>query len=164
MFPHAVHAMVASERSDQMVVEGLIEARNYNTVNMYRPGFTFTLSWGDRQSAPLYQAFTPLVSDDVFERGAEQLGYGNTVSSAKGTPRTGVIRAVTPGGSPVNLVHHRDTARARTKTVDSLEVPFGRGDIDFSLHTDGTIRVVDGRRKVHILRVENWPYIRGNDG
>src|SRR2546421_7284642 len=46
--------------ADEMVVAGLTDTTGVAPINLYRPGFDFTLTWGDAQSLTLYEAYTPL--------------------------------------------------------------------------------------------------------
>jgi molecular chaperone DnaK len=147
--------------ADEAVVAGLTDTSGTDPINLYRPGFDFTLTWDGGQSLPLYEAYTPLFTmPELLTMAAPN--FTNEVDR-RGIPRQrqGELRVSTPAGHSVNLIEIDNFGQEHV--IERLAVPFGFYDLLFRLHCDGRVYLRDGNNHNHTLRVEPWPVIHGPD-
>jgi hypothetical protein len=146
--------------ADEAVVAGLTDTSGADPINLYRPGFDFTLTWEDDQSLPLYEAYTPLFDMNQLLTMPEP-SFVFQPGSHEGIPRQrqGDLQVTTPSGDHVNLIHTDRLGQERV--IERLPIRFGSHDPLFRLRSDGRIHLIDGRGEDHLLRVESWPVIHG---
>jgi molecular chaperone DnaK (HSP70) len=158
LLPHAQVFDDLGVAADEAVVAGLADDNDADPLNLYRPGFDFTLSWGDR-SLPLYDAYTPLYEPYQLHIMNEPK-FTTVASHRQGLPQhgQGELRVMSATGEPVNLTRTRDDT---TETFERFPIRFGHRTVRFNLYCDGRIVLIDGADQTHDLRVEIWPQIRG---
>src|SRR6266536_23519 len=148
--------------ADETIVAGLTDTSGADPINLYRPGFDFTLTWGGGQSLTLYEAYTPLFEMYQLSAMAEP-SFAYRAGPRQGIPRQrqGELCVSTPAGDTVNLVHWDRSGRPRV--IERLHVRFGFHELLFRLHCDGRVHLTDGTNEDHKLRVEPWPVIHATD-
>lgn len=141
---------------EEAVVAGLVHEEVVSELNLDRPAFDMRAVFVAPSSGAivgeqsLYDAFTPLYSQDQILRGESQLGRGATVANRSGQRVIARLECVGIDGVVVPLyVNGRNDV-----TLDADLRPHGQ--TRFKLYVDG--RVVFGH---HELRVDRWPVIRG---
>jgi molecular chaperone DnaK len=148
--------------ADETVVAGLTDNSGADLINLYRPGFDFTLTWDGGQSLRLYEAYTPLYEMYQLYTMYEP-SYTYRAGRRQGIPqqRQGDLHVSTPSGDRVNLVHVDKYGQEHV--IERLPIRFGFHDLLFRLRCDGRVYISDGTNEGHQLRVEPWPVIHGPD-
>lgn len=160
LLPHATLHDSVGVSPDETVVAGLADTGDADPINLYRPGFDFTLSW-DGGQFPLYEAYTPLFETYQLATMNEP-SYVISAGQRQGVPqnRQGELRVFSATGPPVNIERFDKEGKVQD-VLEKLPVKFGHRDVTFRLYTDGRVILMDGAGHSHTLRVEPWPVIAG---
>ncbi|MGI8333659.1 Hsp70 family protein [Actinomadura scrupuli] len=157
LFPRALIYDNAGVASDEAIVAGLADTAGYDKVNLHRPGFDFVLEYtdhGQRHSHTIYPAYTPLYTPaEAYTRSA--LGFEWRGRDFPG-PRQGegVLRVRAVSGEYLRL-------RYDGEVNDGIKLRLGH-NLLFKISCDGRIVISDATHQPKIMRVEQWPVIRGH--
>lgn len=156
MFPKAAVYDDAGVGAEEAIVAGLADPIGYDRLNLHRPGFDFVLEYeegGHTRVHTLYPAFTPFNSpEDAFTK--SHLGYEVRGEEFPG-PRHGKarLRVRSVSGEFLKL-------RYEEQTYDGLNLTLGPSMV-FKIYCNGRMVIRDGARREMMLRVDQWPVIRG---
>lgn len=146
---------------DEAIVAGLTDVSGADLINLYRPGFDFTLVDADTVIA-LYQAYTPLYEVRDLLGGIDEPSFAQRVlRHSVPRQRSAQVVVTRADGRPVKII---EQDKARNETIrDRLVIPIAHKDLEFRLYCDGRVIISDGKGHDHWLRVDAWPELIGAD-
>lgn len=146
------------------VANGLAEVTGYESINLNRPGFSFTLEWAD-EIVTLYRAYEPLYGIGAgFHTVRPRYQWTSLNNDAANATQLQRIR----GG------HGEAALRARTfdgrlipfedaeGNAINIRVPFRGQPVRLNLHPNGRIHVEDGTGHATTTRLDSWPALSGS--